>query len=119
MAIRPLCTGQGNGCRACNGPITVANPLGLPIGYNTHGLPELDLVAGQRIGGIAGVTSLVRVPLFVVGTTGLAASDFRDLPGTEVGSLDLADMGLVDSLLVVRGRRRRRRHLRYGPPADR
>ncbi len=93
-----VCTNQGNACRACNGPISVANPLGLPIGYNTHGLPELDLVAGQRIGGIAGVGSLVRVPLFVVGTTGLAASDFRDLPGTEAGSFDLADMGLVDSL---------------------
>ena len=90
------CSAQGNGCRACNGPITVANPLGLPIGYNSHNLPELDLALGQRIGGIAGVTSLVRVPLFVVGTTGFAAADFRDLPGTAVGSLDLADMGLVD-----------------------
>jgi hypothetical protein len=91
------CSTQGNGCRACNGPITVANPLGMPIGYNTHGMPELDLALGERIGGIAGATSLVRVPLFVVGTTGLAASDFRDLPGTAVGSLDLADMGLVDT----------------------
>ena len=92
----PNCATQGNGCRACNGPISVANPLGMPIGYNTHGLPELDLKLGERIGGIAGVASLVRVPLFVVGTTGFAASDFRDLPGTG-SSLDLADMGLVDS----------------------
>ena len=92
------CSTQGNGCRACNGPISGGNPLGMPIGYNTHGLPELDLALGERIGGIAGVTSLVRVPLFVVGTTGFAASDFRDLPGTQAGSLDLADMGLVDSL---------------------
>ena len=95
---QPACAAQGNGCRACNGPISVSNPLGMPIGYNTHGLPELDLALGERIGGIAGVTSLVRVPLFVVGTTGFAASDFRDLPGTAVGSLDLADMGLVDVL---------------------
>src|SRR5262245_22055012 len=66
-----LCAGQGNSCRACNGPYdAVTNPNALPIGYNTHGLPELDLAGGQRIGGIAGQGSAVRVPLFVVGTTG-------------------------------------------------
>jgi hypothetical protein len=95
---QPACSLEGNGCRACGGPVTVANPLGLPIGYNTHGLPELDLKLGERIGGISGVGSLVRVPLFVVGTTGFAASDFRDLPGTAAGTLDFADMGLVDTL---------------------
>jgi Thrombospondin type 3 repeat len=92
-----LCGGTQQ-CRACNGPITGPNPLGLPIGYNTHALPELDLVTGQRIGGIAGIGSLVRVPLFVVGTTGFAAADFRDLPGTNIGTQDLADMGEVDPL---------------------
>lgn len=87
----------GQQCRACLGPYNaISNPAGLPIGYNTHGLnAELGLVEGQRIGGIAGVSSLVRVPLFVVGTTGYAASDFRDLPGTGT-TLDLADMGEVD-----------------------
>jgi hypothetical protein len=86
-------------CQACNGPITVGNPLGLPIGYNTHGLPELDLVAGQRIGGVAGPTSIVQVPLFVVGTTGFAAADFRDVAGSGAGTLDLADMGPIDGTL--------------------
>jgi len=81
-------------CRACGGPITGSNPKGLPIGYNTHGLPELDLITGQRIGGISGETSLVKVPLFVVGTTGFAASDFRDVCGAP-GSQDLCDMGEV------------------------
>ena len=75
-----VCAGQGGSCRACNGPFNAGtNPLGLPVGYNTHGYPELDLVAGQRIGGIAGQNADVRVPLFVVGTTGNAASDFRDI----------------------------------------
>jgi hypothetical protein len=91
-----LCTGQGSSCRACNGPINGSNTAGLPIGYNTHGLPELDLVTNERIGGIAGVGSLVRVPLFVVGTTGYAASDFRDTPGA--GPNDDVDMGQVDPL---------------------
>jgi thrombospondin type 3 repeat protein len=92
-----LCTGQGGQCRACNGPFdATTNPLGLPIGYNAHSLVELDLVAQHRIGGIAGVASSVRVPLFVVATTGFAASDFRDLPTSGVPQ-DLADMGLVDT----------------------
>ncbi len=91
-----VCTGQGNACRACNGPITVANPLGLPIGYNTHGLFELDLVAGQRIGVIAGFPVFLSMPLFLVGTSGYAAASFRDLPGTSPGTLDLADLGAVD-----------------------
>jgi len=92
-----LCTpSQGSQCRACNGPIDAGtNPQGLPVGYNTHGLTELDLVAQHRIGGIAGVGSSVRVPLFVVGTTGFAASDFRDTP-TPGNPADLTDMGLVD-----------------------
>jgi hypothetical protein len=100
-----LCAGLGQGgqCRACGGPIDLTNTnltnglpnnLGLPPGYNTHGLPELDLVANHRIGGIAGDASDVRVPLFVVATTGFAASDFRDLP--LLTALDLADMGLVN-----------------------
>ncbi|HTO68886.1 MAG TPA: thrombospondin type 3 repeat-containing protein [Myxococcota bacterium] len=91
------CAGQGGSCRACNGPYdATTNPLSLPIGYNQHSLPELDLVAQHRIGGIGGVPSQVRVPLFVVGTTGFAASDFRDLP-TSGQPADLADMGLVDT----------------------
>jgi len=92
----PNCTEQGGSCRACNGPIIPTNPLGLPIGYDTHGVPELDLVAGERIGMIAGITALVSTPFTLVGTSGYAASDFRDLPGFTVGSLDLADMGQVD-----------------------
>ncbi len=85
-------------CRACLGPYDAGtNPTGLPIGYNTHTLnAELGLVQGQRIGGIAGVASSVRVPLFVVGTTGYASSDFRDLPGV-APTLDLADMGEVNT----------------------
>ncbi|HUL02738.1 MAG TPA: hypothetical protein VLV16_05845 [Gemmatimonadales bacterium] len=90
------CTGQGGSCNACIGPVIAGtNPKGLPLGYNTHGLPELDLIAGQRIGGIAGFGAAVRVPLFVVGTTGFAASDFRDVAGTQQGTFDLSDMGPV------------------------
>ncbi len=91
------CAGQGANCRACNGPYQAGtNPLGLPIGYNTHGRNELDLVTNQRIGGIAGVVSAVRVPLFVVGTTGYAASDFRDLPSEGGSIFDIADLGPID-----------------------
>jgi hypothetical protein len=84
-------------CVACLGPYDAStNPLGLPPGYNTHNLnAELGLVQGQRIGGIAGVTSLVKVPLFVVATTGFASSDFRDIGGD--GLLDYDDMGEVDT----------------------
>ena len=97
--------GQGNGCRVCNGPLDPNNPdlgngrhnnLGLPPGYKPHGLAELDLVAGHRIGFIAGITSLISIPFNLVGTSGYAASDFRDLPGTTIGTLDLADLGAVD-----------------------
>ncbi len=88
---------QGGSCRACNGPFNaITNPLGLPIGYNTHGRAELELVANQRIGGIAGQNADVRVPLFVVGTSGNAASDFRDIANEGVPAVDLADMGPVD-----------------------
>jgi hypothetical protein len=92
-----LCGGTQT-CNACIGPVDPNSPDqdrkdGLPIGYNTHGLPELDLKLGQRIGGISGPQASVKVPLFVVGTTGFAASDFRD---TLAGTFDKADMGLVD-----------------------
>jgi len=91
------CSGQGGSCRACIGPFdATTNPLGLPIGYNTHGYPELDLVAGERIGGIAGQSGDVRVPLFVVGTSGNAASDFRDIANQGLPDVDLANMGPVD-----------------------
>jgi len=92
-----VCAGEGGSCRACNGPFdAITNPLGLPIGYNTHGFAQLDLVAGQRIGGIAGVASTVKVPLFVVGTTGNAASDFRDIADEGPPDVDLAELGPVD-----------------------
>ena len=99
-----LCAGQGSQCRACVGPINPANTnltnglpnnLGLPPGYNTHGLPELDLVLGQRVGGIAGDTSAVRVPLFVVGTTGFGAGDFRDLSDPNF-AFDISSMGEIN-----------------------
>ena len=38
------------------------------------------------------------MPLFLVGTSGYAAASFRDLPGTSLGTLDLADLGAVDPL---------------------
>jgi hypothetical protein len=88
-----LCAGQGFQCRACNGPIGPTNPLGLPIGYNTHGLPDLDLVTGLRLSVIAGVSASVRIPLILVGTTGRAGAEFRDLPGEGGSALDLADLG--------------------------
>jgi hypothetical protein len=89
---------QGGVCFACNGPITESNPAGLPIGYDTHGLPELDLVAGQRVGGVAGPTSIISLSLFVIGTTGTASAEFRDLPGAGPGTLDLADLGPLSPL---------------------
>ena len=56
-------------------------------------------MAGERIGGIAGHGADVRVPLFVVGTTGNAASDFRDIVNQGApANIDLADMGPVDPL---------------------
>jgi hypothetical protein len=92
------CAGQGNGCVACNGPITPGNPLGLPIGYDTHGYSQLDLVAGERIGGIPTLTGAdVKVVLFVVGTTGNAAADFRDIVSEGGITQDLAFMGPVDA----------------------
>jgi hypothetical protein len=100
------CVGQGGSCRPCNGPLDISNAdttngrpnnLGLPPGYNTHGLPELNLVTGQRLGGVAGQPGDIRVPLFVVGTTGRAGSQFRDI-ANEGGSLfDLADLGPIDA----------------------
>ena len=91
------CASQGGTCRACNGPYQAGtNPLGLPIGYNTYGRTELDLTLRERIGGIAGQAGDVRVPLFVVGTSGFAASDFRDLPNEGGSTFDLADMGPID-----------------------
>jgi Thrombospondin type 3 repeat len=100
-----LCSGQGGQCRACNGPIDPRNTntgngqpnaLGLPPGYNTHSLPELDLVVGQRLGIIAGVPITARVPLFLVGTTGYAAADFRDVDSEGGAMLDVSDLGPVD-----------------------
>ena len=102
-----LCAGQGGSCRACNGPLDPGNAdttngrpnsVGLPPGYNKHGLPELDLVTGQRIGGVAGQAGDIKVPLFVVGTTGRAGSQFRDV-ANEGGSLfDLGDLGPIVSV---------------------
>jgi hypothetical protein len=97
-----LCSLAGGLCLVCNGPLDPNNPdvanglpnsLGLPPGYNTHGLPELDLVAGHRLGIIAGFNSAASQPLFLVGTSGRAASDFRDIPS---GTFDIADLGQVD-----------------------
>ena len=92
------CAGQGSICRACNGPFDAStNPLGLPIGYNTHGRPELDLVAGQRIGGIAGHGLDVKIPLFLIETTGNTTAEFRDIANQGgVPDNDPAEMGPVD-----------------------
>jgi thrombospondin type 3 repeat protein len=87
---------QGGTCLACNGPVTAGNPSGLPIGYNTHGLSDLDLVAGHRIGGVAGPGMLAELELYLVGTTGISSAEFRDTPGPDVGTLDLADLGPID-----------------------
>jgi len=102
-----LCASQSPAqgvCVACNGPIDYANPdttngqpnaLGLPPGYSSHGLPELALDQTERIGGISGAVISGKIPLFLVGTSGYGASDFRDQPGG-TSPLDHADMGLVD-----------------------
>ena len=92
-----VCVGEGGVCRSCGGPYdAVTNPLGLPIGYNTHGRAELDLVAGQRIGGIAGNAADARIPIFQIETTGNVASEFRDIAVQAGAVLDLSDMGPVD-----------------------
>ena len=99
------CASEGGQCRACNGPLDLGNTdlgngqpnhLGLPPGYDPHGSADLDLVAGKRISVVAGTRALVTIPLFLVGTTGYAAASFRDLPGTSLGTADLADLGAVD-----------------------
>ncbi len=96
-AVCAAAPSNGSSCRTCMGPYdSITNPLGLPIGYATHGRPELDLVSGQRIGGIAGQSSHIRLPLIVVGTTGNAAADFRDLADEGAPAVDLADLGPVD-----------------------
>jgi hypothetical protein len=97
------CAGQGGSCRACNGPlppVVGADPLGLPIGYNTQGRPELDLVAGKRIGGLAGETADIQVRLFVVATSGYAASDFRDKSQENGNIFDTALEGQVTNASV-------------------
>ncbi len=53
-------------------------------------------MAGERIGGIAGQNADVRMPLFVVATTGNAASDFRDIADQGLPNVDLSDMGPVN-----------------------
>src|SRR5262249_29870675 len=96
-----LCTalGQGNQCRFCNGPFDpITNLNAYPIGYNTHGSAQLELYDGQRVSVITGVALNNTTPLYLVGTSGYAASDFRDLPAEGSNTFDLADLGPVDNL---------------------
>ena len=115
----PACAGQGGGCRVCNGPLDPNNPLGPPIGYDTHGVADLDLVAGHRIGS-SRITTLISIPFNLVGTrlrrVGLprsAGHDDRD-PGPRRSRLGGPEWP------ALRPRDRRRRHLRERlDPADR
>jgi hypothetical protein len=96
-----FCQNQGF-CVACNGPVDstnaditngLPNALGLPPGYDTHGLGELNL-SFKRIGLLASSSIDAVTPLFLIGTTGYAVAEFRD---TVTGVGDLADMGPVDA----------------------
>jgi hypothetical protein len=102
-----FCNGQGASCRACNGPIDpgnadftngLPNQLGLPPGYSTHGSAELDLVAGQRLGLVEGPAVDIVLPVLLVGTSGFASAEFRDVPGEGPNpAFDLAELGEVSA----------------------
>ncbi len=86
-------------CYYCWGPYDAAtNPSALPVGYNTHGLTELDLNAHERMGMIAKPTLAVdiEIPLFLIGTSGESSGEFRDHDST--GIFDKQDLGAVDPL---------------------
>ncbi len=98
------CTGQGGLCVACGGPIDPANfdltnghpnYLGLPPGYSTHARAPLDLVGGKRIGSVAGLGVDLVLPLFLIGTTGSATAEFRDLANEDGATYDSAALGQV------------------------
>jgi hypothetical protein len=75
------------------------NPLALPVGYDTHGIAELELetkcspARPGRIGGIAGSAITAAVPFTALLTTGNAASRVRD-PDVAAAPLDTAPLGL-------------------------
>ena len=105
--------GQGVSCRSCGGPYdAVTNPLGLPVGYNTHGRPELDLVAGQRIGGITGQNFDTTIPLFLIRRPETRPPSSATSRRRAYPRVDLADMGPVDPGSGFGERHRRRRHVR-------
>jgi hypothetical protein len=101
--------GAGDECGDVNGdPIypeaLAANPLAIPIGYNTYGFEELELetvctTTPIRIGRLGVVTNFPRalgVPLAVLSTTGKAAAEVRDPDlGGLVATNDNARLGLV------------------------
>jgi hypothetical protein len=83
------CGGGNEQCFYCNGdffttprprndplPDLPPNPEALPIGYNAHGLAGLD-IHGQ-LGGIGGTGYSVRVPLFILASSGDQSLEFRD-----------------------------------------
>ncbi len=86
-------------CYYCWGPYdATTNPSALPVGYNTHGLAELDLNTHGRMGMIAkgSLAVDIEIPLFIIGTSGEASGEFRDHDST--GIFDKVDLGEVDPL---------------------
>jgi cysteine-rich repeat protein len=77
----------------------------LPIGFNTHGSPgsTLDeaLDIRGRISGVNGQDVKVRVPLFIVGTTGFVGLEFRD--NDTSGTIDTNGLGPVQAETGARG----------------
>jgi hypothetical protein len=78
------CVPNGTTCRACTEYVD----------YDNQNLPELDLTRYARLSGRqVGLPTDVLTPLFVVGTSGSAATEFRDNNST--GANDSQDLGLI------------------------
>jgi hypothetical protein len=64
-------------CPGCEDAVN-GNGLALPVGYNTHGFSELDLVAHDRIFIINTEISAVKNSLLLIWTNSAARTDFYD-----------------------------------------
>jgi hypothetical protein len=82
---------QVPGTRTNGLPAIDSNTEALPIGYNDHGLAALGIRG--RIHGVNGQDVKVRVPLFIVGTTGSVVLEFRD--NDTFGTIDRNGLGPV------------------------
>ncbi len=113
-----VCVGIGGACRvdsdcannncgdsagnALYPEVMAANPLAIPVGYNTYGFAELELetkcspTRPGRLGLVTATPRSLAVPLAIIYTTGKAASEIIDPDlGGNVNLQDNARLGLV------------------------